>query len=159
MIGEPIVRDERALRLAMILPRDGSHGNFGDDVELPYEIDPDRRLVTITWPAIHPRPGLVLNTLRRLFADPRYDPSFGIISDRRRVLSPTTPALVQSFVDFATSARRAGQFPSRCASVVAPGQVAIYGMARMTEILAGLSDIEYRVFTSLEDAVAWIVRR
>ena len=117
---------------------------------LSYDIDLGSRVVVITCG------NTSLERWRELmlaiFADPRYQPGFSVLVDcRTATLTPSSDD-VRGVVSFISSHRTMlGQ--ARWAVVVehSPG----YGMARMAEAIALISDVNLRAFHTPNEALVW----
>lgn len=122
---------------------------------LAYEIDDERGLVLVTvdrqltiddWRA----------TLDALVNDPRWNYGFSVVTDRRSAPIPDAEYVrtaIRSLSD-----RFGSPVPMRWASVTPPGPVA-FGMGRMAELMGESTDVTFRVFQSLEEAIAWATTR
>ena len=117
---------------------------------LSYDIDGTSRVVLITcgnttlerWREL----------MLRIFTDPRYQPGFSVLVDcRTATLTPSTEE-VRGVVSFISSHRTMlGQ--ARWAVVVE--NPSGYGMARMAEAIALISDVNLRAFHTPDEALAW----
>jgi hypothetical protein len=118
---------------------------------LSYDIDVAARLVVLTcgnttldrW----------RETMLAIFADSRYQPDFAKLFDcRTATLAPATED-VRGVVDFISS-HTAMLGRSRWAVVVE--RSAGYGMARMAEALAHISNVELRAYQTPGEALTWL---
>lgn len=95
----------------------------------------------------------ILDAIRRSVADPAYQPGFGVLSDHTAVEEPLTPSQAREMA--ARLEEVAGSVGgSRWAVVTA--MPASYGMIRMVSALVEPAGIDVRVFTSHEEAGAWL---
>lgn len=121
-------------------------------VAFSYDIDPTRRLVTA-------RPDSPTNIadweglLDRVAADPRFQPGFSLLSDRRHLNIEPDAAYVRASIE-AVAERRDAFGGSRFA--ILTSHLATYGMARMAEALAENRGIEWQVFMNERDALEWL---
>ena len=92
-------------------------------------------------------------TMLTIFADSRYQPDFGKLVDcRTATLAPSTDD-VRGVISFMSNhSTLLGR--SRWAVVVE--HTSGYGMARMAEALANLSQIDLVAFQTLDEALAWL---
>lgn len=122
------------------------------DRPLSYTIDRARRLVTILY---HRQPTFAdwAATMRAILADPRFEPGFRFLSDRRTVPEPPTAAYIRQvsafLIDHAAQLRN-----SRLAMVVS--NPATYGMARMSEPKIEPAGLEAASFFDLPAALHWL---
>jgi hypothetical protein len=119
-------------------------------MSLSYDIDVTSRVVVITcgntslerW----------RDMMMRIFADPRYQPGFSVIVDcRTATLTPSTED-VRGVVSFISSHRA---MLGRAQWAVVVERPSGYGMARMAEAIAQISDINLRAFQKPDEALAW----
>jgi hypothetical protein len=122
-------------------------------VSLTYSIDEAGRLVTLRY-ADDPTYEEFVSVMHQVFADPRYQPGFSILGDRRAAEVATADYMRQanSFVRL-HGADVAG---SRWAAVVS--SVAAYGMARMGQAMSHKMPVETGVFTDVDEALVWLRR-
>ena len=120
---------------------------------MPYTIDiqPERRRVVVTGTG-KPDIGETMATMRRLAADPAYEPMFGILADMREL------EYVASFEDLIVM--RDG-FDELKASYTGPIAVLVsdllrYGIARTISGLTGLIGIRIEAFREPAAADAWL---
>lgn len=120
---------------------------------LSYRIDPVAGIVYIEGDQAGTREefSAVLGAVR---ADPTYRPGFGFLRDRRG-MAPMETSLVHS--DVASLLAFFGPDAGRWAFVIT--DPANYGMARMTELLVGVSPSQVAIFDNLEDAERWLTPR
>lgn len=100
--------------------------------------------------------GDILGHKSRLLADPAFDPSMPQISDIRGIERlDVTSAGVRAMVDHDTinAARRRGH---RMALIVP--QTAVFGMARMYELMGQGADDSVGVFRTAEEAYLWLAQ-
>jgi hypothetical protein len=121
-------------------------------------VDARSRVAVITWPDVQPELDVWRTWFERVLGHPDFEPDFGIVSDRRALTVSPDATFVRGFIGVVSGVAGAGRFHGRWATVVAPRQVGVYGMGRMTEILSEPHPVEYRVFTDLDEAVAWASR-
>lgn len=117
-----------------------------------YEIDSDRRLVTVRP---EPRPSVEdwESVLDRIAADSRFERGFSFLSDRRHLDHEPDVAYVRATID-AVDSRRAVFGATRFG--VLTYHLATYGMARMAEALADNRGIVWRVFMDEGEAMRWL---
>ena len=98
----------------------------------------------------------ILDAIHRSVTDPAYQPGFGVLSDHTAVEEPLTPSQAREMAARLEelSASLGG---SRWAVVTA--QPASYGMIRMVSALVEPAGIDVRVFSSHEEAEAWLASR
>jgi hypothetical protein len=118
-----------------------------------HDIDPARRLVTIRADRL---PSLrdLEDVLHRVQSDPRFQPGFGVLSDRRHFDAESDAPYVRAAID--ALARRHDTFhPTRFAIVTS--HLATYGMGRMAEVYAENRNVLFRVFMDELSALAWLL--
>jgi hypothetical protein len=118
-------------------------------------MDRERSLAILTWADVQPQLDLWREGFECALDHPDFAPHFGIVSDRRALTRSPDAEFVRAFVTIVSSYAVAGRFRGRWATVVDAGQTASFGMGRMTEILGEQQTLQYRVFTSLDEAVQW----
>src|SRR4026208_2424857 len=97
------------------------------DAPIDYVIDNARRLAVVTY-RTQPNFEQWSLTIDQLLDDPNYDSSFGVLFDRRKVLSPADTDYINRIARHLDDRRTAGKV-GRCAVVV--GDLGSYGMGRM----------------------------
>ena len=123
---------------------------------LPFRVEPSLRIVVITWPDVEPELGLWRASVERVLADPLVENGMGIVSDRRQLTRVPSTAFIRGFISTLELYVRTGKFTGRFATVVSPNEIAVYGMARMAELLGDHPKLPYRVFKDFDEAVAWV---
>lgn len=118
------------------------------------QVEPARRRAVITWPAGVPVFNPWMTTMERLLADPEFKPEFAVISDWRAATGPDQ-AYVNAFLVFCQSIRRARRLTGRWATVISAMTADQSSLGRTAELQASESGSETRVFTDLDDALAW----
>jgi hypothetical protein len=116
-----------------------------------YRIDSTRRLVLLTPPG-PPTLQDWIDVIDRLIVDPRIEPGFGVISDRRHLSTPPTTEYVRDSIKALCDRR--DYFRWHRVAILS-GNLATYGMGRMAEMLAENHDLEFRVFTDETEAILW----
>lgn len=113
-----------------------------------YRLDPERRLVVITLAGVVT--GAELDEVRtQIREDPAFDPSFSVLVDA----SELNPAALTGQV---VRARAAAPPPGRMrVAVVAPAD-AVFGIARMYQMMVEGSGKPVGVFRSTDEAMAWL---
>ena len=117
-------------------------------------VEPARRRAVITWAPGVPVFNPWMTTMERLFSDPEFKSEFAVISDWRAATGSPDQAFVDAFLVFCQSIRRARRLSGRWATVIAAATDQS-GLGRTAELQASESGSETRVFTSLDDALAW----
>jgi hypothetical protein len=122
---------------------------------LPYEVDERLGVIIVR---IERQPSLEdwMATLDALPRDPRWFDGIGVVTDRRHVPAPNGEYVRNAIRAIAD--RFAARGPMRWATVAPPGVVA-FGMGRMAELMGESSDVTFRMFRSLDEAVSWATRR
>jgi hypothetical protein len=122
-------------------------------VALTFEIDPQLGLVLIAR-SHNPTFEEWRIFMEGLLADPRFQPGFAIVDDRRddRVVPSRTEVEI-SAAWIRMNAARLGHM--RWAVVLDPTALASFGMVRVGEFLTDRSGVSLRAFTSIETARAW----
>jgi hypothetical protein len=118
------------------------------------EVDPARRRAVITWAPGVPVFNPWMTTIERLLSDPEFKPEFAVISDWRAATGSPDQAFVDAFLVFCQSIRRARRLTGRWATVIT-ATTDQSTLGRTAELQASESGSETRVFTSLDDALAW----
>ena len=122
---------------------------------LTLTIDTRSRVALIVWPDEEPRLQAWLAEFERVLSHPQFEPDFGIVSDRRALTMTPRADFVRAFIESVAASASAGRFRGRWATVVAPSELAVYGMGRMTELLGDQHRLVYRVFTEIDEALRW----
>lgn len=121
-------------------------------VALKYHIDPARRMARITYCAV-PTFDQWADLVRSVFADPAWQPGFGLLFDRRPIDEPPSTSFVRRLADFCK--RNVGALRgSRIALLVS--SPAAFGMGRMEGQLLTNGGPEHSVFTAEEEALSWL---
>ena len=113
-----------------------------------YHLDAERRLVVLTLAGVVT--GAELDAVRaRIREDPGFDPSFSVLADA----SALNPAALSGQV---VRARAAAPPPGRMrVAIVAPAD-AVFGIARMYQMMAEGSGNPIGVFRTTGEAMAWL---
>ena len=119
------------------------------------EVDPALRRAVITWAPGVPVFNPWMATIDALVAHPDFKPDFAVISDWRGATGAPETAFVEAFLVFCESVRRARRLSGRWATVVSRNADAEFDSGRMTDSRTAESGGEYRLFKSLDDALAW----
>jgi hypothetical protein len=122
------------------------------EMALNYSLDPQARIVRITY-AANPSFEEWAGMMRAIFQDADYAPGWGLLSDRRAVREPQTKAFIEGVVAFLRRHQRELEH-GRWAMVVSG--IAVYGMARMAQELAGELPVKLGVFTDVDEAREWL---
>jgi hypothetical protein len=122
------------------------------ETALTYSLDPLARIVHITY-AASPSFEEWAGMMRAIFQDAEYAPGWGLLSDRRSVREPQTKDFIQAVVAFLRRHQRELDH-GRWAMVVSG--IAVYGMARMAQELAGELPVKLGVFTDMDEAWEWL---
>ena len=95
----------------------------------------------------------ILEAIDHSVRDPRFRPGFAVLSDHTEVGEPLTPSQARRMVDHLESLAdlMAG---SRWAVVTS--KAASFGMLRMVSVLAERVPMDVQVFSSHEEAEAWL---
>jgi hypothetical protein len=117
---------------------------------LEYIIDPDRRLVQVNY-ARQPAFGEWEAAMDLLFADPRFQPTFGILLNRTRLTGAPLPDYIGRQVQYFE--RKCQQFPALRWAVVAT-DVYSYGLGQMAEKMVRADTV--RVFLGSKEAMEWL---
>jgi hypothetical protein len=121
---------------------------------ISFEVDARRRLVRLGYTGATPNIQAWEAVMTAILQDPRYQPGFGFLIDRRAVPPPDAP-FVRATVLFRENhaAELAG---ARWAVVVS--DPANYGMARMGQALGDAqTHVQQRAFTDVDEAEAWLL--
>jgi hypothetical protein len=113
-----------------------------------YEILPESARVCITY-QFHPTYEQWAAMMNRIFADPRFQPGFDFLFDKRQAGQAASTEYAESVARFY---RQHSARMGRCAIVV-DGPLA-YGMSRVTEGYCPGGRL--RVFVEIEEALAWL---
>ena len=119
------------------------------------EVDPALRRAVITWAPGVPVFNPWMATIDSLLSHPDFKPDFAVISDWRGATGAPETAFVEAFLVFCQSVRRARRLSGRWAIVVAPDANEVFGAGPMSDAQASESDLDYRLFKSLDDALVW----
>jgi hypothetical protein len=94
----------------------------------------------------------------RLLEHREFRPSFGVVSDWRRATAATDPSFDRDFLAALEKLRAEGRLCGRWATVVpaSASMIDLYRAGRMVEILGRPAGIQYEVFVSYDEAVAWV---
>jgi hypothetical protein len=118
-------------------------------------VEPAHRRAVITWAPGVPVFNPWMATMERLLSHPEFKPEFAVVSDWRAATGSPDQAFVDSFLVFCQSIRRARRLTGRWATVIAASTTDQSGPGRIAELQASESGSETRIFTSVDDAVAW----
>ena len=118
-------------------------------------VQPAARRATITWAPGVPVFKPWMSTIEQLLSDPEFKPDFAVISDWRSATGSPDQAFVDAFLSFCQSVRRARRLTGRWATVIAVPSGDPSGVSRTAELLANESGSDSRVFTNLDEALAW----
>lgn len=118
-------------------------------------VDPALRRAVITWAPGVPVFNPWMATIDALVSHPDFKPDFAVISDWRGATGAPETAFVEAFLVFCQSVRRARRLSGRWATVISSDADAVFGPVRMTDSQAAQQGAEYRLFKSLDDALAW----
>ena len=118
-------------------------------------VEPAERRAVITWAPGVPVFNPWMATIDALLSHPDFKPDFAVISDWRGATGAPETAFVEAFLVFCQSVRRARRLSGRWAIVVAPDADDVFGAGRMTHAHPAESEADYRLFKSLDDALAW----
>jgi hypothetical protein len=119
------------------------------------QVEPAQRRVVITWAPGVPVFNPWMTTVERLLSHPDFKPEFSVVSDWRAATGSPDQTFVDSFLVFCQSIRRARHLTGRWAIVIAAPTTEQSSLGRTAELLASQSGSETRVFTNLDDALAW----
>jgi hypothetical protein len=123
------------------------------------QVDAAARRALITWAPGVPVFKPWMSTIEQLLSHPEFKPDFAVVSDWRSATGSPDQAFVESFLVFCQSVRRARRLTGRWATVIAASTVDQSGVGRTAELLSSESGSDSRVFTSLEEALAWLATR
>ena len=119
-----------------------------------YRIDPATRTVQFTYQR-QPEFGEWRSVMARVLDDPRFRPGYSMLSDRRALTEAAAPGVIRRMAEF-VSKHQPHFNGCRWAVVVAPWQLAEYGMARMGSALFERACIDLRAFTDFDVALQWV---
>jgi hypothetical protein len=122
------------------------------------QVEPAQRRVVITWAPGVPVFNPWMTTIEKLLSHPEFKPEFAVISDWRAATGSPDQSFVDSFLVFCQSIRRARRLTGRWATVIAAATTdpsSQSNLGRTAALQASEAGSETRVFTSLDDAVAW----
>ena len=122
-------------------------------------VDAALRRAVITWAPGVPVFKPWMSTIEQLLSHPEFKSDFAVISDWRRATGSPDQAFVDAFLVFCQSVRRARRLSGRWATVIATATTDQSAMGRTAELLASESGSDSRVFTSLDEALAWSATR
>jgi hypothetical protein len=118
-------------------------------------VEPAARRAVITWAPGVPVFNPWMATIDSLLSHPDFKPDFAVISDWRGATGAPETAFVEAFLVFCQSVRRARRLSGRWAIVVAPDADDVFGAGRMTDAHTAESEVDHRLFKSLDDALVW----
>ena len=119
---------------------------------LTYSIDLECHLVTLTGARV-PDFDEWNATMRRLLADPDFQPGFDFLTDRRMAEAAPTADYLRRAVSFLDlNRKRLGH----CRWALVVTGPAAFGMGRMAEALCSETSVQMRVFTDLMEAQSWL---
>lgn len=115
-------------------------------------------VAVIQWLAVRPTIELSLAGFDQLVAHPLFRPRYGVVSDWRRATADPAPHFDRDFLTALGKLQAEGALAGRWATVVpaSADRVDLYRAGRTIEILGRLGGLRYDVFTSYDDAVAWV---
>lgn len=121
-----------------------------------YDVQPERQLVIVTADGT-PNLGELEATLEAIASDPWCQPGGGVLLDARSRTSSPSAGYVESLVAFIGTHCRLRQ----CRWAFLTKDAAVYGMARMAEIVAEQQQLALRAFLPEEydDAIQWLAER
>lgn len=119
---------------------------------ISYRIDKHLRIIFATVSGTFSASEMI-ETVRRAYGDPDYDPEFNVLSDHTKVERPVTREQLEEFVRFLKTEHRR-KAPLRWAIVTK--RPASFGMMRMFAVLAESIGLEVQVFREKSAAVAWL---
>jgi hypothetical protein len=120
-------------------------------MSLRYSIDRTARVVRLDYDT-NPSFPEAERVLRALLADAAYEPGFSFLVDRSSIGPPSTE-YVRNLVAFVRANEHA--FEGSRWALVASGP-AVYGMGRMSQLLASGIPIRISIFRDVETAEAWL---
>ncbi len=132
------MKDERATRVAAFT----------------YEIDHATRTVQLTYRR-QPEFTEWRALMTQILDDPQFRPGFNLLSDRRALTEAAAAGVIRNMALFVARHRKMFE-GCRWAVVVAPWQLAEYGMARMGSALFEGSRVDLRAFTDFDVALHWL---
>lgn len=95
----------------------------------------------------------ILEAIDRAVRDPRFRPGFAVLSDHTAVGEPLTPRQARQMVDHLESL---AEFLAGSRWAVVTSKPASHGMLRMVSALAAHVPVDVRVFSTHEEAEAWL---
>jgi hypothetical protein len=107
---------------------------------------------------VRPTIELSLAGFDQLIAHPRFRPHYGVVSDWRGASADAAPHFDRDFLVALGKLQSEGALAGRWATVVPESaqRVDLYRAGRTIEILGRMHGLRYDVFTSYEDAIAWV---
>ena len=123
-------------------------------MSLSYSFDPAGRICTIHY-ASEPTLDEWRETMLAVIADPRFSPSVGLLFDRHRLAGAPSAEFVQGAADFVSEHQA---LLSRVKTAVVIGNPGAYGMARVGQALLDPHGVSFRIFESLAEAEAWLLK-
>jgi hypothetical protein len=124
-------------------------GKFGMPKPLYVEFDVEHRRVRVVYQT-QPSFEQWKTTIVEVVDDPRFQPGFGILLDRSRILKPATPEYMRRLVEFID--QLALKTDARWAIVAS--DLASFGMGRNAEMSASKANV--RTFTDRNSAEYWL---
>ena len=95
----------------------------------------------------------IVETINRCVRDPEFRPGFKVLSDHTAVKVPVTPSQAKQMVEHLVNLADAFAGTRWAAVTSLP---ASYGMMRMVSVHAERVPLEVQIFSSLEEAEAWL---
>lgn len=123
-------------------------------MHLTYSIDNNLQIVSLKYTG-NPDFSEWASVMRSVFDDPSFEPGFSFILDRRLVTTAPTTGYIKRVVAFVES------HPAelgKCRTAVVVGEIASYGMGRMSQGYLGDAH-ETEIFKDLEEAKRWLLPR
>jgi hypothetical protein len=121
-------------------------------------VEPGARRAVITWAPGVPVFKPWMSTIEELLSHREFKSDFAVIFDWRSATGSPDQAFVDAFLVFSQSVRRARRLTGRWATVIAAATDQS-NMGRTAALLASESGSDSRVFTSLDEALAWVGAR
>lgn len=112
-------------------------------------IDPENNIATLRQIGSVEELDAVLAVLVK---DPAFKPGMGLLADRRNLAAPTTSEM-KNYIEVV---RRYQPQLGTCPWAIITGDMANFGMVRMGSTLGSSVGITSEVFTSEEEALAWL---
>jgi len=97
--------------------------------------------------------GEIFEAINRSVQDPRFRPGFSVLSDHTAVGEPLTSLQAQQMVEHLNSLT---EFMAGSRWAVIASKPASYGMLHMVSVLAEHVPMDVRVFSTHEEAEAWL---